>query len=635
MTFANAIPDQLVRQIATRLQENKRIRRNLPVWGRVHIDRQLPFLCVYRRPTRRDDTGTARLVMGQPAYLNASAQKSLSPSLSQLVEVIVRSMSRSFGGVLIVEIWTGLDVEDPNQPDGVLRAPAFNIITSDLDTLSSTLDTLENELAQITVQQKRAQVNIVNRAKPTPPRLAPLMPATIADHLNYNSIGIELRPLYRHPETREILPQIHQSMIRDLNLALQRTFFTFTHTQTKYKPPHHQMLGRRATVKAVWSIDKQLDDISNSFDYLLQVTPINADEAWIRFKRNRFEKPPVFRYRPHVIDPELLKRQLWNIRVGQVEDPTIQHLFREKRTELDVQISMLGNINKPGFLLGSLQLYGYLAPSLVETAQALLERISPNVREKSGNHQLTAGSFAEYARVEIAKYRNTFPDFDAQVHVQSNIIGLMVSRGNLLIGPDLKISQQRAQALLAHEVGVHALTYFNGQAQPFKLLRSGFAGYEELQEGLAVLAEYLVGGLSKPRLRLLAARLIAANSLIGGASFIDTFRLLRADYGFKQRPAFNITMRIYRAGGLTKDAVYLRGLLHLLDYLRDNPLDDLFFIGKIAIDHVPIIQELQRRQVLQAPSLRPHFMADSQSVPRLEKLTQGLSALDLTEGKSN
>jgi uncharacterized protein (TIGR02421 family) len=633
MTSANAIPDQFVNQIAARLQANKRIRRNLPVWGRVHIDRQLPFLCIYRRPTRRDDSGTARLVVGQPAYLTASAQKSLAPSLSQLVEVIAQSMSQAFGGLLIVEIWTGLDVEDPNQPDGGLTEPAFNIVTSDQDALSNTLYTLENELAKIAVQQVRAQVNIVNRAKTTPPRLPPLLPATIMDQINANSIGIELRPLYRQTETREILPLIHQLMIRDLNLALQRTFFTFTRTQTKYKPPHHQMLGRRATVKAVWSIDKQLDNISNNFDYLLQVTPINADEAWAKFKRNRFEKPPIFRYLPHVVDPELLKRQLWNIRVGEVEDPTIQHLFREKRKELDIQISLLGNINKPGFLLGSLQLYGHLAPQLIETAQTLLEQISPNVREKSGKQQITAVTFAEYAREEIEKYRHTFPDFDAQVRVQSNIVGLMVSRGNLLIGRDLKISEQRAQALLAHEVGVHVLTYFNGQAQPFNLLRSGLAGYEELQEGLAVLAEYMVGGLSKPRLRLLAARVIAADSLIGGASFIDTFRLLRAEHGFKQRPAFNITMRIYRAGGLTKDVVYLRGLLYLLDYLRDNPLDDLFFIGKIAIDHVPIIQELQRRQVLQAPRLRPHFLANSQKDSRLEKLAQGLSVLDLTKGK--
>ena len=177
------------------------------------------------------------------------------------------------------------------------------------------------------------------------------------------------------------------------------------------------------------------------------------------------------------------------------------------------------------------------------------------------------------------------------------------------------------------------MTYFNGQAQPFKLLSAGLAGYEELQEGLAVLAEYLVGGLSKPRLRLLAARVVAAQSLIDGASFIDTFRLLNDSYQFKQQFAFNIVTRIYRGGGYTKDAIYLRGLLGLLQYLRSEPLHELFFIGKIAISHIPIIQELRRRKVLHAPALLPHFLNTPEARLRLQGLSQGFSALDLIERK--
>jgi uncharacterized protein (TIGR02421 family) len=186
---------------------------------------------------------------------------------------------------------------------------------------------------------------------------------------------------------------------------------------------------------------------------------------------------------------------------------------------------------------------------------------------------------------------------------------------------------------LSHEIGIHILTYVNGKTQPFKLLYSGLAGYEELQEGLAVLSEYLVGGLSKPRLRLLAARVIAADSLIDGASFIDSFRLLTDTYRFKQRTAFNIITRIYRAGGLTKDAVYLRGLIQLLRYLQDEPLSELFFIGKIAIDHVPIIQELKRRNILQETMLRPHFLNAPDSMKRLERVGRGLSIIDLIERK--
>jgi hypothetical protein len=115
------------------------------------------------------------------------------------------------------------------------------------------------------------------------------------------------------------------------------------------------------------------------------------------------------------------------------------------------------------------------------------------------------------------------------------------------------------------------LTYFNGRAQPFRQLYSGLAGYEELQEGLAVLSEYLAGGFSRPRLRLLAARVIAVRRLIEGASFLETFRELDRQYEFSRYTAFTVTMRVYRAGGLTKDACYFKGLLRLLEALLRAP----------------------------------------------------------------
>jgi len=112
LAVKNTIPDQFISQVTTRLSKNKRVRRNLPFWGRVHIDRQLPFLSVYRRPTRRHDEGTERLIMGQPAYLMASGHKTVAPSLSKFVKSIAQSMTNVFGCFLIVEIWSGLEDDE-------------------------------------------------------------------------------------------------------------------------------------------------------------------------------------------------------------------------------------------------------------------------------------------------------------------------------------------------------------------------------------------------------------------------------------------------------------------------------------------------------------------------------------------
>ncbi len=86
--------------------------------------------------------------------------------------------------------------------------------------------------------------------------------------------------------------------------------------------------------------------------------------------------------------------------------------------------------------------------------------------------------------------------------------GLMVSGDQLLIGGRTRIPRRRVEALLQHEIGTHLITRYNGHHQPFRQLEVGLAGYDGFQEGLAVLAEYLVGGLSRFRMRVLAARVV-------------------------------------------------------------------------------------------------------------------------------
>ncbi|MFH1736175.1 MAG: tyrosine/phenylalanine carboxypeptidase domain-containing protein, partial [bacterium] len=164
-----------------------------------------------------------------------------------------------------------------------------------------------------------------------------------------------------------------------------------------------------------------------------------------------------------------------------------------------------------------------------------------------------------------------------------------------------------------------------------QLMQSGLPGYEALQEGLAVLAEYLVGGLSRPRLRLLAGRVIAAANLINGATFVDNFRSLNREWRFNQNTAFSVAFRIHRGGGLTKDAVYLHGLIELLKYLKNGGDLTPLFTGKIAISQISIVLELQYRQVLKPILLRPRYMENSKIDEKLRFLKVGLTPIDLIQ----
>jgi uncharacterized protein (TIGR02421 family) len=403
---------------------------------------------------------------------------------------------------------------------------------------------------------------------------------------------------------------------------------------TKHQPAHFHMLGRRAVVKAVWEVDQRLAKVSNAFDFLLQATPVNSHQAWIEFRRSRFEQAPVFHYRPLPVDPLVLKRQLYQTPIERVEDPALAELFREKLDELDRQITMLMEIDRKTFVHDSLQIYGEIDDELTTQANQLLYRLPSRSRDDSRGGHYDAASIAKLAEQEIDLYRRRCPDVDARVEIREDIAsGLMTSNGCLLVNKRARIPVSRAEALLQHEVGTHLLTYYNGRAQPFHQLYCGLAKYEALQEGLAVLSEYLVGGLSRPRLRLLAARVLAARHLVEGASFVETFRELDRTYDFERRTAFNITLRVYRGGGLTKDASYLRGLCQILEYLSQGGSLEPLFVGKIGVGHIALIQELQYRTVLRAPPLEPRYLSCPEAQAKLEHLRSGILVSDLIEGR--
>ncbi len=631
------INQDFIRSVGARLAANRRVRRQIPPKGRIHIDRPLPFLCVYRRPTGREDAGTERLVTGQASYLIASGRKKHRKELSLLLEKVVDTMTPSFGAFLLVELWASPEEASTAQKDGGRVIPGFRILVHPRDArrLDSTIERLRKSLARVRMSTRSrvaATVEVQQRSRVSPPGLASLVPLSQARARGCSVIGIEVDPVFRDPASGEPFPMVLQLMRRTVTRALQQAFFEFTRSCTTHRPRHYQALGRRAVVKAVFEVDRRLAEVAKTFDFLLQVTPVNFKSALSEFKRHRFDRVPAFHYRPLPVDPDLLKRELYNTPVERVEDPTLAALFQEKRRELDRQLSMMTERNTPRFLHGSIQLFGGVDDGLLQLARDILDRFPPRSRESGKGGTLTAETIAEHARSEIEAYRNGQPDFSAAVEVRDDVAsGLMVSFGALLVGRGTRLPAFRLEAILHHEIGTHLLTYFNGRAQPFQLLCLGLADYQALQEGLAVLAEHLGGALSPARLRTLAARVIAVESLVQGATFVDTFRVLNRTYGFERSAAFGIALRIHRGGGLTKDAVYLRGLLSLLDYLKGGGELEPLLLGKISAEHIPVVKELRRRRVLAPAAVFPRYLQTERGMERLERVREHGNVFELVE----
>ena len=162
-----------------------------------------------------------------------------------------------------------------------------------------------------------------------------------------------------------------------------------------------------------------------------------------------------------------------------------------------------------------------------------------------------------------------------------------------------------------------------------KQLARGLAGYDELQEGLAVLAEYLAAGVTPGRMRVLAARVVAADSVERGADFVETFRTLRDGHGLGTETAFDAAARAHHSGGFTRDAIYLRGLLGLMAYLRGGGALEPLYAGKLSLRHLDAVVELQERGILRPPVLLPRVLATPEATSRLAALRAGLDPADL------
>lgn len=372
------------------------------------------------------------------------------------------------------------------------------------------------------------------------------------------------------------------------------------------------------------AVDHDLAGLAERFRFLVDLTPVNLSAARRGFVSTGTIDP--FEYGPLEGDLKLASAQVAAVAVHAVEDPTLRSLLLAKQRELLLQMDMLECRGRDTFLALSIELFGAVSTSLLAEAEAILTEVPPPARDEGPT--LDAEGFARAARAELDHYRSVVPDLRSQVQVREGSTGVVVSNGDVLIAPSARIPVSRVHALLQHEVGTHVVTHVNGAHQPLRVLANGLAGHEETQEGLAVLAEHLVGGLTSGRLRQLAARVMAVHRLVNGASFEDVHRDLVAA-SISPGQAFSITVRVFRSGGLTKDAVYLRGLRELVTHLSNGGDLSALWLGKMPLSAVPLVAELQHRGALIEPLLLPRYLDDPAAVERLARLPQVSSLTDL------
>lgn len=600
-------------------------RRDLDAGGRLHLDRPLPFLVLAAH------AGEPFHLARQLARISASsllwrATPEGEREAGQALHDVLDRLQAHFPRVLLVSLHDlppdhGLDGTSPR-----LERFEFVLGASSDAPAQAAAAALTEALQEVEIEQRKARVAPVDAVDAGP--AATLLPR---DAAGFSQLSLGLPPIYRVPGEEAVYPEVFRALESAVFDALLLACAAFMHETLVAPPAHHRLLGRSRLIQAVLDVDAALAAIGGSFEFLLGVSPINTVEERDRYLAAKEPAPPRFRYRPLTIGTDTSKRALFAIDVRAVEDPVLETIFLEKQRELDLQLTLLQVRNTIDFPHASVMQYGAVEPPLLELAHGVLADI--RAANDDADPCIDCHAVQSAADEMIARYRARDPGFEATTCLRKDIApGLMVSGRAVLISTATRMRRRRLDALLQHEVGVHVLTFANGSRQGLSIFGNGLAGYEGIQEGLGVFAEYLAGGLTPGRLRLLAARVLVVHAMLDGADFVQCDRMLREEHGFAPATSFGIVARVFRSGGLSKDAIYLRGLSEVFRIVQAGEPLDPFWFGKIARRHVPCVEDLVRRGLLTPPASLPEVLSRPAARARLDAIRSGTPFIEALRG---
>ncbi|NKI32394.1 flavohemoglobin expression-modulating QEGLA motif protein [Croceivirga thetidis] len=353
----------------------------------------------------------------------------------------------------------------------------------------------------------------------------------------------------------------------------------------------HQELQRKYPV--LFDIDFSLDRLIKRIELLSYVNPLNIEKEKHRFFASKYSIEPEFKYPKVKFNPYKLQRAFFAQELEEVKDDVIRGIYKDIINYYSNMVQCIETIGQgKHFYYNSLSVYGTPTEKDVQNARFILHFDD----EPLGNDMdkvFTPTDAKDYFEKFVKQY-----DFPLNIRFSTHIAAdAMVTNSDqtLIIKRNTKFSKNQLLTLANHEIGVHLVTTFNGLQQPLKIFSNGMPKNVETQEGLAVFSEYMGGALTLKRLKELAYRVLASDSLIKGYSFADTFDLIHGTYKLNRKEAFSITLRAHRGGGFTKDRLYLSGLRKIYKrYKREESMDNLL-LGKVALTDEDNIKYLKQK----------------------------------------
>lgn len=217
---------------------------------------------------------------------------------------------------------------------------------------------------------------------------------------------------------------------------------------------------------------------------------------------------------------------------------------------------------------------------------------------------------------------------------------------HIRLNEQVMFSDRDLAYLEVHEGWVHVGTTLNGEMQPFcSFLSKGTPACSVLQEGLAVITEVFTFSSNPRRLTKITNRVIALDMVKKGANFIDVFRYF-LDSGLSEDESYNHATRVFRGsiptgGAFTKDLSYAKGFIQIYNFILFAIANEslasipLLFSGKLVMEDLPLLKELQSQGLLIAPTYIPTPFRDFSALSVLLSMMLFLNKFDMEKVQQN
>ncbi|MCH8518446.1 DUF1704 domain-containing protein [Candidatus Gracilibacteria bacterium] len=358
--------------------------------------------------------------------------------------------------------------------------------------------------------------------------------------------------------------------------------------------------------KILQDIDIQLRDIDKKIPLLKLFYPINVGEEKQKFIASKGEYAPQFIYNPLSVDIQELKH---NLRRIDIPDIPLSELFFRKQQEIMKKLDIVeAHASK------DMKRFSQLGESIFGIVEDENFEITKTILAQKGDIEAEIPLSEDEIRSEIKKFNHIY-GIKLKLKIGDSAARFSVKGDFLSMRRSANVGKKEFRSIIAHEIEGHYLRTLNARKLPYFLFQKGTAGYLATEEGIAI---YNQNRFLSPKLqkfygiyeRYFFLRYAQKHSFSKLVSNMCEY------YNNDYARVFDYILRLKRGvhntskeGIFMKDVVYLNGYTQVKNYIDGGGLLEELYIGKVGIDDIKDISQLDFYHKEKSKIVTPFFLS--------------------------